>query len=85
MRSGPVLAVLLVTGCGDTTPPADMPARSWKYYQTHPDAIDPMLAICRQWAASGTAVGTEPAVVSGNCRAAAFARSMLAQGGGRTR
>lgn len=79
-RPGPLAAALLLVGCGTATPPADMPARSWKYYAAHPEDIAPMQAICRQWAQSGTPIGTEPAVVAGNCRAAAFAKSMLAQG-----
>ncbi len=76
---------LLLAGCGTATPPADMPARSWKYYTAHPDDIGPMQAICRQWAQSSTPVGAQPAVVAGNCRAAAFAKSMLAQQGAAVR
>lgn len=82
-RLGPLGAAMLLAGCGTATPPADMPARSWKYYAAHPDEIAQMQTICRQWAQSRTPVGAEPAVVAGNCRAAAFAKSMLALGRGR--
>ncbi len=82
-RSVPALAALLLEGCGTSAPPADMPARTWKYYEAHPAEIEPMQAICRQWAGAGVAPQAEPAVVAGNCRAAAFAKSMLAQAGRR--
>ena len=77
---GPLLGMMLLAGCDPAAPPADMPARSWKYYAAHPEDIAPMQAICRQWAQSSTPAGSQPAVVAGNCRAAAFAKSMRAQG-----
>lgn len=84
-RWGLLLAALAMAGCDKTAPPSDMPARSWKYYAAHPGDIAPMQAICRQWAGSSASAGTEPAVIAGNCRAAAFAKSMLAQNGQRAR
>jgi len=36
-----------------------------------------MQKICREWAGSTAPKDTEPAVVSTNCRAAAFAKSQL--------
>jgi hypothetical protein len=63
-----------LTGCG--AQPA-MPARTWEYYAAHPQEIEPMQKICREWAGSGAPAGSEPAVVATNCRAAAFAKSQL--------
>jgi hypothetical protein len=54
-----------------------MPARDWKYYVAHPGDIEPMQKICLQWSASNAPAVAEPAVVAANCRAAAFAKSML--------
>jgi hypothetical protein len=73
------LAVVLA-GCGKSAPPADMPARTWRYYAAHPEEIEAMQKICREWAGSSAAAGVEPAVVTTNCRAAAFARSQLQRG-----
>jgi hypothetical protein len=77
MRGAPLLIAVLLAGCGSSTPQADMPARNWKYYVAHPGEIEPMQKICLQWSASNGPAISEPAVVAGNCRAAAFAKSML--------
>ena len=77
MRGAPLLIALVLAGCGSSTPQADMLARDWKYYVAHPGDIDPMQKICLQWSASKGPAVSEPAVVAGNCRAAAFAKSML--------
>jgi hypothetical protein len=76
-RATPLLIALVLAGCGSSTPQEDMPARDWKYYVAHPDDIEPMQKICLQWAASKGPAVSEPVVVAGNCRAAAFAKSML--------
>lgn len=68
---------LLLTGCGRSTPQAKMPARTWQYYLANPGEIAPMQEICREWAGSNAPAGTEPAVVTSNCRAAAFAKSQI--------
>lgn len=54
-----------------------MPARTWKYYAANPAEIEPMQKICLQWSSSSAPAGSEPAVIATNCRAAAFAKSML--------
>lgn len=77
MRAAPIIIAALLTGCGPSAPPADMPARTWKYYFANPAEIEPMQKICRQWSASNAPAGSEPAVVAANCRAGAFAKSML--------
>lgn len=77
MRATSLTIALLLAGCGRSAPQADMPARTWKYYQAHPAEIEPMQKICRDWSASNAPAVTEPAVVAANCRAAAFARSQL--------
>jgi len=77
MRSATPGIALLIAGCGTSAPPADVPARSWQYFVAHPAQIEPMQKICREWARSGAPAGTEPAVVTTNCRAAAFAKSQL--------
>jgi hypothetical protein len=76
-RAAPLLIALFLAGCGSSTPQPDMPARDWKYYVAHPGDIEPMQKICLQWSASNGPAISEPAVVAGNCRAAAFAKSML--------
>jgi hypothetical protein len=81
MRAAPLLIALFLAGCGSSTSQADMPARDWKYYVAHPDDIEPMQKICLQWSASNGPAASEPAVVAGNCRAAAFAKSMLKSAG----
>ena len=77
MRAASLSIALLLAGCGRSAPQADMPARTWKYYEAHPAAIEPMQKICREWSASNAPAVTEPAVVGANCRAAAFARAQL--------
>ena len=67
--------VLLVAGCGTSAPRADMPARTWQYYVAHPQEIEAMQEICREWSAGSAPAAAEPAVVATNCRAAAFAKS----------
>ena len=80
LRVGPFLLTVLLAGCGTSAPPADMPARTWRYYAAHPAEIETMQKVCREWAGSGAAAGAEPAVITTNCRAAAFARSQLQRG-----
>ena len=77
IRSTPLAIGLLLTGCGSSAPPADMPARTWKYYTANPAEIEPMQKICLQWSGSNAPAVSEPAVIAANCRAAAFAKSML--------
>jgi hypothetical protein len=77
MRSAIICTGLLLAGCGTSTPQADMPARNWRYYVANSDEIEPMQTICREWAGSTAPKDTEPAVVTTNCRAAAFAKSQL--------
>jgi hypothetical protein len=77
IRSAPLAIGLLLAGCGTAAPPADMPARTWKYYVANPAEIEPMQKICLQWSGSDAPAGAQPAVVTANCRAAAFAKSML--------
>lgn len=77
IRSAPLVIGLLLTGCGTSAPQAEMPARTWKYYAANPAEIEPMQKICLQWSASNAPAVSEPAVVAANCRAAAFAKSML--------
>lgn len=77
MRSAIICTGLLLAGCGKSASQADMPARDWRYYVANPGEIEPMQKICREWAGSTAATDTEPAVVTTNCRAAAFAKSQL--------
>ena len=77
IRSTPLVIGLLLTGCGSSAPQADMPARTWKYYTANPTEIEPMQKICLQWSGSNAPAVSEPAVIAANCRAAAFAKSML--------
>lgn len=78
MRSAIFCTALLLVGCGSPTPQADMPARDWRYYVANPGEIEPMQKICREWAGSNAPAETQPAVVTTNCRAAAFAKSQIA-------
>lgn len=55
-----------------------MPARDWRYYVANRQEIEPMQQICREWAGSNVPSDRQPAVVTTNCRAAAFAKSQLA-------
>lgn len=77
MRLAILCSALLLAGCGQSTPPADMPARTWKYYVDHPGEIEPMQKICLQWAGSSLPADSQPAVVGTNCRAAGLAKSHL--------
>ena len=77
MRSAIICTGLLLAGCGKSAPQADIQPRDWRYYVTNPDEIEPMQKICREWAGSAAPKDTEPAVVTTNCRAAAFAKSQL--------
>lgn len=81
VRSAMLGIMALVTGCGapddSDTPQAPMPARTWRYFVAHPPELEAMQATCRTWAGSGAPAGAEPAVVTTNCRAAAFAKSQL--------
>lgn len=81
MRLAIFCTALLLAGCGESngsgTPQADMPARDWRYYAANPQEIEPMQKVCREWAGSGAPAGAEPAIITSNCRAAAFARSQL--------
>jgi hypothetical protein len=78
MRTAIICTGLLLAGCGKSTSQTDIPARDWRYYVANPAEIGPMQTICRQWAGSTAPKDTEPAVVTTNCRAAAFAKSQLA-------
>jgi hypothetical protein len=78
MRSAIICMGLALAGCGTSTPQIDIPARDWRYYVANPAEIEPMQTICREWAGSTVPKDTEPAVVTTNCRAAAFAKSQLA-------
>ena len=55
-----------------------MPARDWRYYVANQGEIGQMQKICREWAGANAPADTQPAVVTTNCRAAAFAKSQLA-------
>ena len=48
------------------------------FVTANPGQIEPMQKICREWAGSNAPAVTQPAVVTTNCRAAAFAKSQLA-------
>jgi hypothetical protein len=78
LRSAIFCIALLLTGCGSSTPQADIQPRDWRYYVANPNAIEPMQKICREWAGSNAPSDTQPAVVTNNCRAAAFAKSQIA-------
>jgi hypothetical protein len=77
MRVAALLAAMLAQGCGTSAPPTDMPVRTWQYYVAHPAEIESMQKICRELSGSNAPAGAEPAVVTTNCRAAAFAQSQL--------
>lgn len=78
MRLAIFCIVLPLAGCGGATPKAEMAARDWRYYVANPGQIEPMQKICREWAGSNAPSATQPAVVTTNCRAAAFAKSQIA-------
>lgn len=75
LRIAALLIALMVAGCGKAAPSADMPARTWQYYVAHPQEVEAMQKICREWSAGHGPAESEPAVVTTNCRAAAFAKS----------
>jgi ABC-type glycerol-3-phosphate transport system substrate-binding protein len=79
LRIAAFFIALLVTGCGQSQTTAalqaDMPARTWQYYVAHPQEIEAMQKICGEWSAGTASAAAEPAVVTTNCRAAAFAKS----------
>ncbi len=77
MRVAALLTALLLAGCGQSAPQSAMPVRSWEYYVAHPAEIEPMQKICRSWSGSNAPAASQPAVVTTNCRAAAFAKSQL--------
>jgi hypothetical protein len=77
MRAAVLLTAMLVAGCGQSAPQTAMPARRWEYYAAHPAEIEPMQKICRSWSGSSAPAALQPAVVTTNCRAAAFAKSQL--------
>lgn len=77
MRVAALLTTILVTGCGQSAPQSAMRARSWEYYIAHQAEIEPMQKICREWSGSSAPGDSQPAVVTTNCRAAAFAKSQL--------
>lgn len=77
MRSAIICTGLLLAGCGTSAPQADIQPRDWRYYVANAHEIEPMQKICREWAGSTAPKDTEPAVVTTNCRAAAFANSQL--------
>ena len=77
MRIAALLTAILVAGCGQSAPQSAMPARSWEYYVAHPAEIEPMQKICREWSGSSAPAASQPAAVTTNCRAAAFAKSQL--------
>lgn len=71
MRRVSFAAVLVValSGCGTSTPPADMPLRDAKYYKANPAETAPMQAICDKWKASKVPVAAFPSVIVSNCNA----------------
>jgi hypothetical protein len=77
IRSTPLAITFLLAGCGTAAPSTDMPARSWKYYVANPAEIEPMQKICLQWSGSDAPAVAQPAVVTANCSAAAYAKSHL--------
>jgi hypothetical protein len=77
MRVAALLTAILLAGCGQSAPRSAMPARSWEYYVANPAEIEPMQKICRSWSGSSAPAASQPAVVTTNCRAAAFAKSQL--------
>lgn len=77
LRLAILLIALPVAGCGTSAPEAAMPARSWEYYVAHSTEIEPMQKICREWSGSSATAASQPAVVTTNCRAAAFAKTQL--------
>jgi hypothetical protein len=77
MRSAIICIGLALAGCEKSTPQADTEPRDWRYYVANPGEIETMQKICREWAGSNAPSEAQPAVVTTNCRAAAFAKSQL--------
>lgn len=77
MRSAIICTGLLLAGCGKSAPQANIQPRDWRYYVANPAEIERMQPICREWAGSNAPSEAQPAVVTTNCRAAAFAKSQL--------
>lgn len=61
--------VMVLSACGTTTPPSNMPIRDAKFYEANPAEIPPMQKICDQWKASKAPVAAFPSVVVSNCHA----------------
>jgi hypothetical protein len=68
---------LALAGCEKSAPQAGIQPRDWRYYVANAHEIEPMQKVCREWAGSTAPANTQPAVVTTNCRAAAFAKSQL--------
>jgi hypothetical protein len=77
VRSAIICIGLALAGCEKSAPQADIQPRDWRYYVANAHEIEPMQKVCREWAGSTTPPNTQPAVVTTNCRAAAFAKSQL--------
>jgi hypothetical protein len=77
VRSAIICIGLALAGCEKSAPQADIQLRDWRYYVANAHEIEPMQKICRKWAGSTATKDTQPAVVTTNCRAAAFAKSQL--------
>jgi hypothetical protein len=75
-RFTPLTIAMVLSGCG-ASPQAEMPARTWKYYFANPAEIAPMQKICLEWSASGAPAMSQPAVITTNCSAAAYANAHL--------
>ena len=69
--------VLALSGCGTSTPPADMPLRDAKYYEANPAESAAMQAICDQWKASKVPVAAFPSVIVSNCNALLEAKEFV--------
>ena len=65
---------MFLSGCGTSTPPADMPLREAKYYEANPAEAASMQAICDRWKASTVPVTAFPSVIVSNCNAVLEAR-----------
>lgn len=70
------LAIVL-SSCGTSTPPADMPPRDAKYYAANPAEVPPMQNICDHWKDSKVPVTAFPSVVVSNCNALLEAKEFV--------
>lgn len=77
MRSAIICAGLALAGCSEPIPHSEITARNSRYYIANPAEIEPMQKICLEWAGSSLPADAQPAVITTNCRAAAFAKSQL--------